>query len=74
MAEAVPLIIKVLSKSMDTSLAPDKVELSTVTRDAATGEVRAGMAVQGAGLGRVRMDGTCPCHMTPRVCRMAACL
>lgn len=39
MAEAVPLIVKVLSKSMDTSLTSDKVELSTVTRDAETGEI-----------------------------------
>lgn len=39
MAEAIPLIIKVLSKSMDTSLAVDKVELSTITRDPATGKV-----------------------------------
>lgn len=40
MSDAVPLIIKVLSKSMDTSLSPDKVELSTITRDPATGQVR----------------------------------
>lgn len=39
MADAVPLIIKVLSKSMDSSLSPEKVELATVTRDEATGEI-----------------------------------
>jgi len=39
LAEALPLIIKVLSKSMDTSLATDKVELSTLTRDEATGKI-----------------------------------
>ncbi len=41
MAEAIPFIIKVLAKSMDTSLAPDKVELATLTRDDASGKVRA---------------------------------
>ena len=35
-----PLVIKVLAKTMDTSLSPDKVELSTLTRDPATGKVR----------------------------------
>lgn len=39
MAEAIPLVIKVLSKSMDTSLASDKVELATVTRDPVSGKV-----------------------------------
>lgn len=39
MAEAVPLVIKVLSKSMDQALTPDKVEMSTITRDAASGRV-----------------------------------
>lgn len=39
MSEVVPLIVKVLSKSMDTSLSPDKVELSTITRDPVTGAV-----------------------------------
>ncbi|MEW5301564.1 MAG: hypothetical protein WDW36_004417 [Sanguina aurantia] len=34
LSEAVPLLIKVLAKSMDTSLAVDKVELSTLSRDA----------------------------------------
>lgn len=28
-----PLVIKVLAKTMDTSLSPDKVELSTLTKD-----------------------------------------
>jgi 20S proteasome subunit alpha 3 len=37
--QVIPLIIKVLSKSMDSSLAPDKVELATVTRSAETGKV-----------------------------------
>lgn len=37
--QAVPLIMKVLSKSMDSSLTTDKVELATVTRDEATGQV-----------------------------------
>lgn len=31
--EAVPLVIKVLSKSMDSSLSGEKVELATLTRD-----------------------------------------
>lgn len=39
MAEAVPLIVKVLSKCMDSSLSTEKVELATLTRDAATGLV-----------------------------------
>ncbi|EFJ50665.1 20S proteasome alpha subunit C [Volvox carteri f. nagariensis] len=39
MSEAIPFIIKVLAKSMDTSLTPDKVELATVTRDPGSGEV-----------------------------------
>lgn len=37
--QAMHLVIKVLAKTMDTSLSPDKVELSTLTRDAATGKV-----------------------------------
>ncbi len=36
-----PCIIQVLSKSMDSSLSTDKVELATITRDEATGKVRA---------------------------------
>lgn len=41
MDDALRLAIKVLSKSMDsTTLTPDKVELATVTHDAATGAVR----------------------------------
>lgn len=39
LSEAVPLLIKVLAKSMDTSLAVDKVEISTLSRDA-SGKVR----------------------------------
>jgi 20S proteasome alpha/beta subunit len=35
LSEAVPLVVKVLAKVMDTSLATDKVELSTVSRNAA---------------------------------------
>ncbi len=34
MQEAVPLVVKVLSKSMDSSLSGEKVELATLTRDA----------------------------------------
>jgi hypothetical protein len=37
--DAVPLIIKVLSKSMDSSLTGEKVELATLTRDEASGAV-----------------------------------
>lgn len=37
-ATGIPTIIKVLSKSMDSSLTPDKVELATITRDS-TGKV-----------------------------------
>ncbi len=40
--KALPLVIKVLAKTMDTSLSPDKVELATLTRDAATGKVGRG--------------------------------
>jgi hypothetical protein len=36
-----PQVIKVLAKTMDTSLSPDKVELSTLTRDVTTGKVGA---------------------------------
>lgn len=36
---AVKLVVKVLSKSMDTSLQTDKVELSTLSKDPATGKV-----------------------------------
>ncbi|GMH41819.1 hypothetical protein BSKO_09729 [Bryopsis sp. KO-2023] len=39
MKEAVALIMRVLSKSMDTSLAPEKVELCTLQRDEATGKI-----------------------------------
>ncbi|KAF5840133.1 20S proteasome alpha subunit C [Dunaliella salina] len=38
-AEALPMVIKVLAKSMDTPLAVDKIELATLTRDEATGKV-----------------------------------
>ena len=38
--DAVKLLVKVLAKSMDSSLAADKVELATLTRDAASGRVR----------------------------------
>ena len=37
--DAVPLVIKVLSKSMDSSLTAEKVELATLTRDEASGAV-----------------------------------
>lgn len=40
LSEVVPLLVKVLSKSMDSSLSADKVELATLTRDEASGEVR----------------------------------
>jgi hypothetical protein len=33
------MVIKVLSKSMDTPLAVDKIEVATLTRDATTGKV-----------------------------------
>jgi hypothetical protein len=46
--QAVKLMVKVLAKSMDSSLAVDKVELATVTRDEASGKVRGG----GGGAGR----------------------
>lgn len=39
LSEALPLLIKVLSKAMDTSLATDKLEVSVLTRDQATGQV-----------------------------------
>ncbi len=55
LSDAIRFIIKVLSKSMDTSLAPDKVELATVTRDEASGKVgwaRSGAACGGRGLER----------------------
>ncbi|GLC45401.1 protein with putative role during mitosis [Pleodorina starrii] len=39
LSEAIPFIIKVLAKSMDTSLTPDKVELATVTREPDSGKV-----------------------------------
>lgn len=39
-ADAVKLLVKVLAKSMDSSLAADKVELATVTRDEASGRVK----------------------------------
>lgn len=38
-SEGISTIIKVLSKSMDSSLTVDKVELATITRDASTGKV-----------------------------------
>lgn len=34
------MVLKVLSKSMDTPLTVDKVEVATLTREAATGKVR----------------------------------
>lgn len=37
--QAIPLLVKVLSKAMDTSLASDKLEVSVLTRDEATGQV-----------------------------------
>lgn len=39
LAEGIALLIKVLSKAMDTSLATDKLEVATLTRDEATGQV-----------------------------------
>lgn len=39
MADAVQLVIKVLGKSMDTTLSPEKVELCTLSRSEATGKV-----------------------------------
>jgi len=39
LAEAVPLLVRVLSKAMDTSLAVDKVEIATLSKDPATGKV-----------------------------------
>lgn len=33
LAEAIPMIIRILSKSMDSSLTTDKVELATITKD-----------------------------------------
>jgi hypothetical protein len=46
-SDGVGALIKVLSKSMDSSLTVDKVELATITRDESTGKVRsrAGMLV-----------------------------
>ena len=38
-SDGIPTLIKVLSKSMDSSLTSDKVELATVMRDEATGKV-----------------------------------
>jgi hypothetical protein len=38
-AEGIQSLIKVLSKSMDSSLTVEKVELATVTRDDASGKV-----------------------------------
>lgn len=38
--EAVALILHVMAKTMDTALSTDKVELATLTRDAATGHMR----------------------------------
>lgn len=39
LAEAVPLLVKVLSKAMDTSLAVDKVEIAILTHDPITDKV-----------------------------------
>eukprot|EP00877_Chromochloris_zofingiensis_P007879 jgi/Chrzof1/3344/Cz12g21180.t1 len=39
MEQAVPLVVKVLSKSMDSSLTTEKVELATISRDEATEKV-----------------------------------
>jgi hypothetical protein len=41
-AEGVQTLIKVLSKSMDSSLTVDKVELATITRDDAASKVGTG--------------------------------
>lgn len=38
--EAVALVMRVLSKSMDATLSPEKVEMCTLQRDEATGKVR----------------------------------
>ena len=37
--EATKLIVRVLSKTMDSSLSPDKVELATVTRHPTSGQI-----------------------------------
>jgi len=37
--EATKLVVHVLSKTMDSSLSTDKVELATLTRDATSGKV-----------------------------------
>lgn len=42
-AEGIQTMIKVLSKSMDSSLTVEKVELATVTRDDAASKVRDGV-------------------------------
>lgn len=34
LADAVPLVIRTLARSMDSSLVPEKVELATISRDA----------------------------------------
>ena len=42
LAQAIKLVVKVLSKTMDsTTLSPDKVELATLSRDEDAGQVRA---------------------------------
>lgn len=57
MSEAIPFVIKVLAKSMDTSLATDKVELATITGGADGAEVSAGMRGAGVGGGRRAFPG-----------------
>jgi len=66
--QAVPLIMKVLSKSMDSSLTTEKVELATVTRDDNTGKVRNG------GMGALRRRGKPNTRGDGVVALAAACL
>jgi hypothetical protein len=56
-----PLLLpdQVLSKSMDSGLSPEKVELATVTRDDATGKVRPRRHEHSSGLGPRTGGATC---------------
>jgi hypothetical protein len=44
--QALPLLVKILAKAMDTSLAADKMEVATLTRDEASGRVRGCMSLR----------------------------
>jgi hypothetical protein len=70
-SEGIPGLIKVLSKSMDSSLTSDKVELATVTRDEATGKVRAQLCTLTAASRNISIVDLLAQHVYLYICRLS---